>query len=289
MSQRTPSHWRAIRRELAEHRLLQGRVAVVQLERVRPAVEVGVAPVGQDARARARPDAAVVLGLRGELLLRPRHEEVRVLGHPGVVRRHVVRDEVEDEAQATTLQARAEPGERLVPAEVLVDPVVPDREAGAADVFLAEVGEDAAVLGEPLGLRPRDAPGRLAGLPDAEEPDEVEPVRGQPVELRVGDVVERRLSPQRGRELREPDPRVDLEERGIPRCGHGSPCCLLSSLVAAHLLADHAGLEHSPWGSPARPAAVTRPKRSSRRATRPVQPVWWLAPMPAPLSPWKYS
>ena len=28
---------------------------------------------------------------------------------------------------------------------------------------------------------------------------------------------------------------------------------------------------------------------SRRRATRPVQPVWWLAPRPAPLSPWKYS
>ena len=24
-------------------------------------------------------------------------------------------------------------------------------------------------------------------------------------------------------------------------------------------------------------------------ATKAVQPVWWLAPMPAPLSPWKYS
>jgi len=24
-------------------------------------------------------------------------------------------------------------------------------------------------------------------------------------------------------------------------------------------------------------------------ATRPVQPVWWEAPSPAPLSPWKYS
>lgn len=24
-------------------------------------------------------------------------------------------------------------------------------------------------------------------------------------------------------------------------------------------------------------------------ATNPVHPVWWLAPMPAPLSPWKYS
>jgi len=35
--------------------------------------------------------------------------------------------------------------------------------------------------------------------------------------------------------------------------------------------------------------ASTRPNRSRRGATRPVQPVWWLAPSPAPLSPWKYS
>ena len=28
---------------------------------------------------------------------------------------------------------------------------------------------------------------------------------------------------------------------------------------------------------------------SSSLATRPVQPVWWLAPTPRPLSPWKYS
>ena len=31
------------------------------------------------------------------------------------------------------------------------------------------------------------------------------------------------------------------------------------------------------------------PLWSSNFATRPVQPVWWLAPRPAPLSPWKYS
>jgi len=32
-----------------------------------------------------------------------------------------------------------------------------------------------------------------------------------------------------------------------------------------------------------------RPKSSINLATIPVQPVWWLAPRPAPLSPWKYS
>ena len=35
--------------------------------------------------------------------------------------------------------------------------------------------------------------------------------------------------------------------------------------------------------------ASTRPKKSTRGAIRPVHPVWWLAPSPAPLSPWKYS
>ena len=112
-----------------------------------------------------------------------------------MIRRHVVRDEVEDEAQAATPQALAEARERLVAAEVLVDPVVPDGEAGAADVFLAQVRQDAVVLREPLGIRLRDASGRFASLPHAKQPDEVEPVRGQPVELDVWDVVERGCLP----------------------------------------------------------------------------------------------
>ena len=32
-----------------------------------------------------------------------------------------------------------------------------------------------------------------------------------------------------------------------------------------------------------------RPRRMIRSATSPVQPVWWEAPSPAPVSPWKYS
>ena len=40
----------------------------------------------------------------------------------------------------------------------------------------------------------------------------------------------------------------------------------------------------------ARPIAPQpRPRRMIRSATSPVQPVWWEAPRPAPVSPWKYS
>ena len=48
--------------QLAEQRVLQRGVAVVQLERVGPAIEVRIAPVGEDARALARLHAAVVPG-----------------------------------------------------------------------------------------------------------------------------------------------------------------------------------------------------------------------------------
>src|SRR6516225_350632 len=38
------------------------------------------------------------------------------------------------------------------------------------------------------------------------------------------------------------------------------------------------------------PTASTSPwRRRIRSATTPVQPVWWKAPIAAPLSPWKYS
>jgi hypothetical protein len=38
------------------------------------------------------------------------------------------------------------------------------------------------------------------------------------------------------------------------------------------------------------PAGIAQPcGRSTRSAARAVQPVWWLAPSPAPVSPWKYS
>ena len=40
----------------------------------------------------------------------------------------------------------------------------------------------------------------------------------------------------------------------------------------------------------ASPMEGTAPcRRRIRSAISPVQPVWWAAPSPAPLSPWKYS
>ena len=48
----------------------------------------------------------------------------------------------------------------------------------------------------------------------------------------------------------------------------------------------HAGVRARAPGTPSRRCA--RRCRAAARS-RPVHPVWWLAPSPAPLSPWKYS
>ena len=46
---------------------------------------------------------------------------------------------------------------------------------------------------------------------------------------------------------------------------------------------------HQPAARPPSRARPTAPPSRNSSATAPVQPVWWLAPRPAPLSPWKYS
>ena len=78
MSHRTPSHCPAIRSSSPSIASLQCRVAVVELEGVRPAVEVRVAAVGEDALRRAGP----VLRRRREMLLGPVDEVLRVLRRP---------------------------------------------------------------------------------------------------------------------------------------------------------------------------------------------------------------
>ena len=76
--------------------------------------------------------------------------------------------------------------------------------------------------------------------------------------------------------------------RGQPVAGHrrGGPGGVRRPAVAAGC-AMPAKVATLP---PARKASgVTVAKRCISVAMMPVQPVWWLAPSPAPLSPWKYS
>ena len=68
---------------------------------------------------------------------------------------------------------------------------------GAGDVLLAQVGQRLLELPAPLRVAARDLLRRRPGLPDAQEPDPVEPHLGQAVQLGVRNVVQRGGAAQR--------------------------------------------------------------------------------------------
>ena len=217
MSQRTPSHCPLIFTQLVHHRLLRGRVAVVELERVRPAREVRVTAVGQDPGTLPPLHPGVVLRRPGQVELRSRNVVLGVTLDPRVVQRGVIRDEVEHEPKAALPESVAQPGQRRVPAEARVHRVAGNGEAGSGDVLLTEVGQGLLELLPPPGVLPRRLlPGR-ARAPHAEEPDPVEPHAGYAIQVRIRNVIQRGRSAQGPGSLRQPDAGVDLVEGRVRR------------------------------------------------------------------------
>ena len=134
---------------------------------------------------------------------------------PGVIERRVVGDEVEHQLQAAVPEPVAEPGEGLVAAQGGMRRIAGDREPGARDILVAQVGQRRLELPPPFGVGPGDLLPGLAGPPDAQEPDPVETHLGQAVEFGVRDVIQGRRPAQLAGQFRQPDAGIDLVERRI--------------------------------------------------------------------------
>ena len=104
MSQRTPSHCPAILVSSPIIACCKFRVAVVELQRIGPAVEVRVAAVGEHHRAVLRLHAAIVLRRASQITFAAVDEVFGMLVDPWVIRRHVIRHEVEHQLQSALLQ-----------------------------------------------------------------------------------------------------------------------------------------------------------------------------------------
>ncbi len=208
--------------QLADHGAAQGGGAVVELHRVGPAGEVGVAAVGQDARAVARRDPAVVMRLARQVAVVASQVILRVFPHPGVVDGRVVGHEVQEQAQAAAAQPLAQVGQRLVAAEVGADAVRRDGEGRADEVLVGQVGQLVRGLAPPVGVGARRRPAVLPGLPHAERPEQVEAEFRQLIEPRVGHVVQSGGPAQPLRQLAQPDGRVDLVQRRVQGTAHNS-------------------------------------------------------------------
>jgi hypothetical protein len=148
-------------------------------------------------------------------------DEILGMGvNPGMIERHVVGHEIEHQPQAALLQARPQARQRAVAAEEPVNGVAGNRKTGSGDVVIAKVRERFAKFGEPFGVAARHALGGCAGLPDAQQPDPIEPKARDPIERLVGEIVQRRRPAEVLCELCQPDPGVDLIEGRIPSGAH---------------------------------------------------------------------
>ena len=126
--------------QFADHRLLQFRVAVVELQRVRPAGEVRIATVGQQHVATLACHPGVVLRRARKVQLAAADVIPEVFLDPVVVQAGVVRDEIEHQPQVAPAEPFAQTGEGGVPAQAFRHRVCGDREPGTGDVLLAQIG-----------------------------------------------------------------------------------------------------------------------------------------------------
>ena len=142
--------------QLADHGPLQIRVAVIELERVRPAVEVRVAAIREYQRTGSCLDSTVVLRRPCQVTLAALDEVVRVFVDPRMIRCHMVRDEIQQQLQSALLQPPSQTCERLGAAEVAMDSVGLDGEPGAGDIFVLEIRQRRGELATPPGIGARD-------------------------------------------------------------------------------------------------------------------------------------
>ena len=188
--------------ELAEHGVLQRRVAVVQLQRIGPAGEVRVAAVGEDAVAAGRDHPVCSSGAARPARSRSRRRRnVGVLIHPGVVGRDVVGHEVEDEPQPALARGARAGGRGHRRRRSRRGPCSRGPRSQEPETSSWKSGRTRRTR-PPAGIGARDA---RAASPVCQTPrnqTRSKPVAGKPVQLRIGDVVQRRRPAEPADELR---------------------------------------------------------------------------------------
>src|SRR5205823_4688196 len=100
--------------ELGNHGFLQFGIRVIELNGIGPAVEVGIAAIGEHGCAGGSLNLSVVLRLSTEELRSTLHIVIRTLLNPAVVGGGVVGNEIEQQAHAVLMNAIAKALERFI-------------------------------------------------------------------------------------------------------------------------------------------------------------------------------
>ena len=166
-------------------------------------------------------------------------------------------------------------GQTGPPAEAGVDLVAADAVGRPDDVLVGEVGQRGVERRHLLRRVEGELHAGRAALPHAHQPHGIDATRRHKVPFGGGYVGQRGGRAGAATDVVQPGGGVELVDDGIAR-------------PAAHgVAARYTRFRWMAFDSKA--SGVRYPRPWMTRATRPVQPVWWLAPSPAPLSPWKYS
>ena len=138
--------------QFLDPRRLQFGIAIIELQRIRPAGKVGVTAVSQDPRS--------VIGLNPYVIVRSSrqrgfialHVKIGTGSDPGVIRCGVVRYIVQHQLDVAAGQSLAEARQRRLAAKGLADAIGRDRKSGTADIVLGEVRQKRFELRRHSGL-----------------------------------------------------------------------------------------------------------------------------------------
>ena len=152
---------------------------------------------------------------------------------------------------------------------------------GRADIVLRrKIGECFFEISKEALVPHGDLNAGRATLPDSHQPNGVNTVGSDCLPLLFRNRIQVCGPPVKLTDLMQPDPGVDLKDDGVFR-----PWPQFFFPPATKGLS---------WNAISLPRSRSclgsrQPYNWMILAIRPDQPVWWLAPIPAPLSPWKYS
>ena len=171
--------------------------------------------MGEDPRATAGLATEPVPGRPRERVVVALKEAIRMLVDPPVIDGEMVGHEVEDQPHAEPLEPLPQRREAGIAAQRWIDAVAAHRVRRAHHVLERHVGQGVAVLLAQPGKRARDVTGAGAALPHSHQPHAVEAVLRHPRQLGLGNVGEADRAPRTPTQRVQPDPGVDLVDRGV--------------------------------------------------------------------------
>ena len=160
-----------------DHCLPKSGLKRIELQNIRPSREVGATAAGEDISLYHNVGCRLVSSIIGISA----NEILGVFGDPRVIRRNMIRNEVQEQLHASLRELLPGDGEAFRAAEVFIN-YVASYAVGRSDiVFWLKVGQSSAEVVNQILVLIGNRDARRASLPNAHEPDGVEAELGDGV------------------------------------------------------------------------------------------------------------